>query len=95
MLPDLQSLGIDKLSVDEKLVLIGAIWDSIADEPHPSFLSDEQRRELERRLDDADRNPDDAISWDDVRNEALKRLDDETDDGSPPGMNPAAWQRRV
>lgn len=74
MLPDLQSLGIDRLSVDEKIVLVGAIWDSIADEPHPPLLSDEQRRELERRLEDAKRNPDDVVPWETVRDEALKRL---------------------
>ena len=75
MLPDLQSLGIDKLSVDEKIVLVGAIWDSIAAEPHPSFLTGEQRRELQQRLADAKQNPDDFVAWEDVRDAALKRFE--------------------
>lgn len=74
MLPDLQSLGINKLSVDEKIVLVNAIWDSIAAEPHPPLLTEEQRRELERRLQDAKQNPNDVVSWDEVRDAALKRF---------------------
>lgn len=75
MLPDLQSLGIDKLSVDEKIVLVGAIWDSITTEPHPSLLTDEQRRELRDRLADAERNPNDVVTWEEVRDAALKRFE--------------------
>ena len=74
MLPNLQSLGIEQLSVDEKIVLVNAIWDSIADEPHPPLLSEAQRSELERRLEDAKRNPDDVMPWEEVRDAALKRL---------------------
>ena len=75
MLPDLQSLGIDKLTVDEKIVLVGAIWDSIATEPHPSFLTDEQRRELQQRLADAEQNTDNVVAWEDVRDVAVKRFE--------------------
>ena len=75
MLPDLQSLGIDKLSIDEKIVLVGAILDSIAAEPHPSFLTDEQRRELQQRLAEAEQNPHDVVAWEEVRDAALKRFE--------------------
>jgi putative addiction module component (TIGR02574 family) len=38
-------LGIDRLSVDERLALLSEIWDSIATEPGPPHLNDAQRRD--------------------------------------------------
>lgn len=35
MVPTLESLGIEKLSVEECLVLVQRIWDSIADSHQP------------------------------------------------------------
>ena len=40
MAPSLQKLGIDKLSIEDRLALIQAIWDSIATEPHPPLLTE-------------------------------------------------------
>ena len=42
---------LHKLSVVERLELIEAIWDSIADEPDSVPITDAQRREIDRRLD--------------------------------------------
>ena len=36
----LTSLGLDKLSRDERLALVQELWDSIAAESGPSLLSD-------------------------------------------------------
>jgi len=43
------------LSVDQRLELIGLLWDSIPDEELP--LPDWHRQELERRLQAAETNP--------------------------------------
>ena len=57
MSPALQSLGIDRLSVEEKLRLVEEIWDSIGDDlPIPEW----HRQELDRRLAAHDANPDDT-----------------------------------
>jgi putative addiction module component (TIGR02574 family) len=43
-----------KLPVEERLRLIESIWDSIAADPSCVPLTDAQREELDRRLDDLD-----------------------------------------
>lgn len=66
----LESLGIDRMSVEERLELI---WDSIAAQPRPE-LSPEIRAELDRRAADHAANPQDVVSWDDAKASALDRL---------------------
>lgn len=60
----LEQLGIDRLSVDERLDLIGRIWDSLApaEDGHP--IPDWHRREVDRRRASADADPDTSIPWD-------------------------------
>ena len=53
----LKSLGIERLSVAECLVLVEEVWDSIA---AATPLTDAQRIELDRRLADHEANPDDV-----------------------------------
>jgi len=52
MAPTLQALGIDRMSVEDRIALATAIWESIAAEPHPPLLTEVQRLELDRRLAD-------------------------------------------
>ena len=70
----IESLGIDKLSRDERLALVQDIWDSIATENPPPKLSDARRRELERRVAEDDASPDDVTPWGEVQAETLARL---------------------
>ena len=63
------SLGLDKLSREDRLALVQELWDSIAAEQGPSLLTDAQREELHRRVADADANPDDGIPWEQVKAE--------------------------
>ncbi len=74
MTPTLQALGIDRMSVEDRIALATAIWDSIAAEPHPSLLTEAQRRELDRRLADHAANSDDVVPWEQVKAEALARF---------------------
>ena len=73
MPPSIQALGIDRLSVEDRIALAQAIWDSIAAHPHPPLLTQAQRQELERRLADHEANPDDVVPWEQVKAEALAR----------------------
>lgn len=75
MAPTLQALGIDRMSVEDRIALATAIWDSIAAEPHPPLLTEAQRQELERRLADHALNPDDVVPWEQVKVEARARFD--------------------
>jgi len=69
-----KSLGIDKLNVADQIELIGDIWDGISREIESRPLSDELKAELDRRIEEADANPDSGVLWDDARREALDRL---------------------
>lgn len=60
-----------KLSFDERLRLVDAIWDSIA--AHADMLTEEQRAELERRWADDEANPNDVVPWETVLAEAQER----------------------
>lgn len=62
-----------ELPVSERLKLVEAIWDSIAEAPEALELTEAQRTELDRRLDDYEKNPDAGSPWPDVKARILKR----------------------
>lgn len=70
----LKSLGIDRLSVEERLALVEDLWDSIAEESATASLTDAQRAELDRRLADYAANPNDVVPWEDVKASITARL---------------------
>lgn len=57
------------LSVAERIELAGAIWDTVAEDADLDELAvtEEHRRELDRRLADLEARPDAGSPWDDVR----------------------------
>lgn len=61
-----------ELPVAERLRLVEAIWDSIADAPDGIELTESQRAELERRLDNYEKNPDAGSPWVEVKARILK-----------------------
>lgn len=73
MSPTLHELGIDKLSVEDRIALAQEIWDSVAQEVERSPLPEAQRQELERRLADSIARPDAVIPWEEVKARALAR----------------------
>lgn len=64
---------IKNLTVDDRLLLVEAIWESIVQEPGQLQLTEAQREELDRRLAAHIARPDEAIGWDEVKAEALER----------------------
>jgi putative addiction module component (TIGR02574 family) len=70
----LESLGINKLSVTERLRLVQEIWDSIATDAEGDALTPEQCALVDERLAAHERNPDTAIPWEQVQAEARARL---------------------
>jgi putative addiction module component (TIGR02574 family) len=73
MATTIESLGIDKLPVDEQLTLVREIWDHIAASGPTPRLTDAQRQELRRRVAEDDARPDDLIPWEQVKAGARKR----------------------
>jgi len=60
-----------ELPVAERLRLVEAIWDSIAECPEQLGLNDAERKELKRRLEAYRKNPDAGFSWPRVRKSNL------------------------
>jgi putative addiction module component (TIGR02574 family) len=55
------------LTVDQRLELIGELWDSIPDSVDALPVPEWHRKELEKRIAAADADPDAAIPWEDVK----------------------------
>ena len=67
MSPTLTSLGIDQLSVAQRILLVEEIWDSIAAEEEKRPLTEAQRQDLQRRLAAYEANPKAGSSWEEVK----------------------------
>lgn len=63
-----------QLSVEEQLELIEALWDNITKHNALPPPSDAQKTELDRRLADHEKNPDDVAPWNEVKESALARI---------------------
>ncbi len=61
------------LSVEERIQIVEDIWDSIAAVPEAVPLSEEEKRELDRRLEAYHRNPDAGSPWSIVRERIRKQ----------------------
>jgi putative addiction module component (TIGR02574 family) len=63
----MKTLGIDQLSVAQRLLLVEEIWDSIDEEASELSLTDVQREDLQRRLAAYEANPKLGSSWEEVK----------------------------
>jgi putative addiction module component (TIGR02574 family) len=74
MAVSLKSLGIESLGIDDRLALIEELWEGIPSESGAIPMTAAQRDELDRRLGDHEANPDDVVSWEEVKSSLEKRL---------------------
>lgn len=74
MMQTFHTLGIDRLSVADRIELVHDIWDSIAAEIEQATVTTAEHEEVERRLAEHQANPEAAIPWEQVEAEALARL---------------------
>ena len=63
-----------QLSVEDQLELVEALWDGIAKRSAAPGPTEAQRAELNRRLADHEANPDDVVSWNEVKAAALAHI---------------------
>jgi putative addiction module component (TIGR02574 family) len=61
------NLNIDELTRDERLDLIEALWDRLE-------MTEEQRRELDSRIEEMDRDESLGIPWNDMLRSIRKRV---------------------
>ncbi len=73
-MPTLADYGIDKLSLDERTVLLHELEESVAADAGRFRLTDAQKAELDRRCAEDDADPDAAITWEEVDARLLARL---------------------
>ena len=68
-----KDLGIDLLSLDQRLDLIHEIWESISAEGGQDRISEARRNELETRLAEHIASPDDVVPWEQIKAEAERK----------------------
>jgi putative addiction module component (TIGR02574 family) len=61
------------LKVEDRIRIVQAIWDSIAAEKAYPELTDEQKQELDRRIADSEANPDNVMTWQEIRASIRKK----------------------
>ena len=62
-----QPIELSKLSLDERISLVEAIWNHIADESGGIAPTDAQKAELDRRWEAYRADPERGYSWEEVR----------------------------
>jgi len=67
MSPTLKALGIDRLTVAQRIRLVEEIWDSIAAESAEIPVPDAQKQDLQRRLAGYEANPETGSTWEEVK----------------------------
>ena len=70
----LQQMGIDRMTIAERIALAQEILDSVAADQPRLPLSKVKRQELDRRLADMAANPTDGVPWEQVEAAALARF---------------------
>ena len=56
-----------ELSLSDRLRLLGDVWETFVSDPESLPLSDEHRKEIDRRLDAYERDPNRSADWLDAR----------------------------
>jgi len=66
-------LDFRELSVAERILLVEEIWESIVAEGKPIELTDEQKAELDRRMEDYRTSPEKFSNWDSIKQRLQSR----------------------
>ena len=61
------AIDIEKLAPEERLALIGDLWDSLRARSETLHLTPAQQNALDQRLDELDSGDAEVILWDDVK----------------------------
>jgi len=68
-----KSLGIDQLSLAERILLVEEIWDSIAAEAEALEIPQSHKDELDRRLAASQADPRAGSTWEEVKARLQKK----------------------
>lgn len=59
---------------EERLRLIGEVWDELSEEDEPTELTEDLKELLDRRIEALEGNPDAVVPWEVVEARALERF---------------------
>jgi len=65
---------IKNLSESEKWLLFNDLWDDLSQSPDTIELSEEQKKVLDKRYQEFQKNPEEGISWDKAKAQILESL---------------------
>ncbi|MDJ0845245.1 addiction module protein [Crocosphaera sp.] len=64
---------INALNIEERLLIVQAIWDSIAEEQVYPDLNEEQKKELDSRIEDFESNLDNVLTWEEIKTSITRK----------------------
>jgi putative addiction module component (TIGR02574 family) len=65
MVTDLKK--IMELSVQEKILLMEALWDSLENKEKYYTLNEDQQKNLEERIEEYKKNPSNVLTWSEIK----------------------------
>lgn len=68
------AIDVQAMTPEQRLELLEKIWDSLTEEPENIPFTEPQRQELDRRLDDLERDGEKGIPWEQVLDRIRRRL---------------------
>ena len=74
MTVSVKELGIDQLSLDDRLALVEDIWAGICADSASFPPTRAQRAELDRRVEEDVAFPDEVVPWEDIKTSLQARL---------------------
>jgi putative addiction module component (TIGR02574 family) len=60
------AIEVERLTRDEQLELLDRLWNSLGRDPAALPLTEEQKRDLDQRLDELEREGDKGMTWDEA-----------------------------
>ena len=66
--------AVESWPVDDRVRLVQDVWDRLPDLGREADLTDEMKAELDRRIEEMDRNPESGIPWEVVKARLLARF---------------------
>ena len=65
---------VDSWPVEDRIRLVQEVWDRLVDHGEGPELTEDLKAELDHRLAEDEASPEDVVSWEEVKAQALARI---------------------
>ncbi len=65
---------VETWPTDDRIRLVQDVWGRLVDQGYEPELTEEMKAELDRRVEEMDRNPGSGVPWEEVKARVLGRL---------------------